>query len=302
MSSVPDSTSSGRGAMRAAMSRCSIAPSWPGITCEPHMFHGTVCGAPTTTGSRRPPRPARARRARRGRACTCRRTRARRRDPSRVDERCAQHVERAPEVPEVALERHDAGHRRAHEIPVAVVLVVGHPVAALAEAAQVGREHDVAERREHVRVVVARAARLDAAHERLARAVPVDREHGGPGGVAARGDEEIRGHRHRLLDVEHDPRPRIVAAVDLLGGLEVERDRRRVRAQPGIELGPGAPATRRRPRGATAAAAATCSSWSRQYAQLEKLRVRLTPARRAPSRARPARWRRYAGDSHAAGK
>ena len=48
--------------------------------------------------------------------------------------------------------RHDAGHRGAHEIPVAVVLLVGHPVGPLAEAAEVGREHDVALAREHVRV------------------------------------------------------------------------------------------------------------------------------------------------------
>ena len=60
------------------------------------------------------------------------------------DERVlGEHVERTAQVPQVARERHDAGHRRADEVPVAVVLVVGHPVGAFTEAAEVGREHDV---------------------------------------------------------------------------------------------------------------------------------------------------------------
>src|SRR5689334_8762813 len=54
-----------------------------------------------------------------------------------IDERVrGEHVERALQVPQVALVRDDTFHRGAHEIPVAVVLVVGHPVAALAEPAQ----------------------------------------------------------------------------------------------------------------------------------------------------------------------
>ena len=98
-----------------------------------------------------------------------------------------EHVERALHVPEVAFERDDAGHRGAHEVPVAFVLVLGHPVVAFTEAAKVGREHDVAEFRELMRVVVARPALVDPAHERLAWAVPVDRKHRGPGRrVAAR--------------------------------------------------------------------------------------------------------------------
>ena len=44
-SSMPVSTSSGRGAYRAARSTCSSDPSIPGSTCEPHMFQGTVWAA-----------------------------------------------------------------------------------------------------------------------------------------------------------------------------------------------------------------------------------------------------------------
>ncbi len=114
-----------------------------------------------------------------------------------------------------------------------MILPFRHPVGALAEPTQVGREYDVAKGCEHVRVVVARSAGLDAAHVPLARTVAVDREHCRPGRrVAARvRNEQVRGDRHRVLDVEHDPRTRVRAAVDLFRGLEVERYRGGVRAE-----------------------------------------------------------------------
>ncbi len=65
----------------------------------------------------------------------------------RVDERVrGEHVEGPAQVPHVALERHDAGHRGAHQVPVAVVLVVGHEVGPLPEAAEVRGQHHVAGR------------------------------------------------------------------------------------------------------------------------------------------------------------
>ena len=74
-----------------------------------------------------------------------------------------------------------------HEIQVAAVLVGWVPVPALAEAAQVGCEHDVPALCELVRVVtVVRRDRgaagvvVEPAHFRLARAVPVLRQHRRP--------------------------------------------------------------------------------------------------------------------------
>ena len=42
MSSVPDSTSMGRGATSAPRSSCSRWPSMPNKICEPHMFQGIL--------------------------------------------------------------------------------------------------------------------------------------------------------------------------------------------------------------------------------------------------------------------
>ena len=138
-----------------------------------------------------------------------------------------EHVERALQVPQVARVRDDAGHRRAHEIPVAVVLLVGHPVAALTEPAQVGREHDVALAREHVRVRRAFVVLLvgDAADARLPRTVPVDREQRGPGLDPIVRDEEIRGNRHGRLGVEHDALAPVRTTVNGLGDFELEGHR-----------------------------------------------------------------------------
>ena len=222
-----------------------------------------------------------------------------------VDERVrGQHVEGPAEVPEVALERHDAGHRGAHQVPVAVVLLVGHEVGPLAEAAEVRREHDVAGTRELIGVVVARATRHDAAHQVLARSVAVDREHGGSGRVARVRHEQVRGHRHRALGVEDDAVAAVRAAIHRVGRLDVEWNRvghgpeerahPRVGAYPPLlELlgivGEGIGARDRvevqapvRPVGEVAPAGHEVGS----------------SAQASP----PARWRRYAGDSHAPGK
>ena len=202
----------------------------------------------------------------------------------------------------------DAGHRGADEIPVAVVLVGRHPVGALAEAAQVGREHHVAERRERVRVVVAGTARLDAAHQRLAGPVTVDREHGRAGrGVAARvRHEEIRGHRHRRLGVEHDAVPRVVAAVDRFG-----RPRDRAGRAPDAHRGSAARSARVRARHASSSARRASTGPGRVDAF--ELQAPVRPVGEvagagahagSPSAQPrpPERWRRYVGDSHAAGK
>jgi hypothetical protein len=88
-----------------------------------------------------------------------------------------------------------------------LVLVLGHPVGALAETSQVGREHDVPVRRERVRVGLVVAG--DPAHRVLPGPVPVDGEHRGTGRAPVVRDEQVRGHRHRGLAVEHD----VLAAV-----------------------------------------------------------------------------------------
>ena len=78
-------------------------------------------------------------------------------DPLRVDERVRlEHVERAGQVPQVGGERGLAGHHRVHEVGVAGVVVGWVPVEPLAEAAQVGGQHDVAAPGELVGVVAVR--------------------------------------------------------------------------------------------------------------------------------------------------
>ena len=75
-------------------------------------------------------------------------------EPVGVDERMlGEHVETAREIPQVQREHVEAEHRRVHLRVVAVVDVRRVPVGALAEAAQVRREHDVPAQRELVPVV-----------------------------------------------------------------------------------------------------------------------------------------------------
>ncbi len=151
-----------------------------------------------------------------------------------------QHVEAALEIPEVARQRHDSRHRCAHEIPVAVVLVVGHPIGACAEAAQVGRKDHVSRECELMGIVAGVPVDLrafggivvvDAAHHRLARPVAVDREHGRSRRVTTVRDEEKRRYRHRRFGVEHDLVETVRAAVDRVQHLQLERHGWRRRTQ-----------------------------------------------------------------------
>ena len=297
-SSVPVSTSSGRGATSAATSRCSSAPSCPGSTCEPHMFHGTVCAAATTRGSRTRSRPrTRSSSAARNSVHVPPYESPAARDAVGSTSGCAASTSSARcRSQRLRCERHDAGHRGAHEVPVAVVLVVGHPVGALAEAAQVGREHDVA------RASRARArtsspsscSRRSTPHmQRLARTVAVDREHRRSGLARSCGTSRYAGtdivasvsnttRSRRYVPQSTDlGRSRGRAAPARARARASRRAAPRTRAAPRLEL-------RRDRRAGTGSASTTVSSCSRQYAQLEKLRAcGVTRSRRAPSRGRP---------------
>ena len=282
-------------------------PSCPGSTCEPHMFHGTVCAAAPrreVAGHDRGARPGR--RARRGTACTSRRTRARRPRCGRASTSgCAASTSSArPQVPEVALERHDAGHRGAHEVPVAVVLVVGHPVGALAEAAEVGREHDVAG-----------ASRAGARSRRPRR--PATRPHTSalPGpcpwiastagsGPRSRscGTSRYAGTDIVRFGVEDDAVAAVRAAVDRLG-------RSRRRAAPGPGSGPSSARARASVRARHASNCSGSSTGHGSARRPSRAAGASTPSRRScdarvtiassAQASPPARWRRYAGDSHA---
>ena len=84
----------------------------------------------------------------------------------------------AGQVPQVLGQRAEPRHHGVDEVGVAGVVVVGVPVEALAEAPQVGGEHDVAPPGQLVRVVgVGRARALEPARLGLARPVAVDGEH-----------------------------------------------------------------------------------------------------------------------------
>ena len=62
-------------------------------------------------------------------------------------------VEAAPQVPDVLAQRVPARHGRVHQVGVAGVVVLGRPVEALAEAAQIGSEDEVAPTGQLERVV-----------------------------------------------------------------------------------------------------------------------------------------------------
>ena len=231
MSSIPFSASSGRGAIERRDVEVLDRADLTGHDLRAaHVPRDRVRRSPRRQVARRRSRRAPARRSRRGTACTSRRTTGRRR-PSAPGRRAGARASTSSarwRSQRLRSMRHDAVHRGAHEIPVAVVLVVGHPVGPLAEAAQVGREHDVALAREHVRVRRAFVVLLveQAADARLAR----DRGRGsraspGPGSVRSCGTRRYAGNRHRRLGVEHDAVAPVGAAVDRLGRLEIERHR-----------------------------------------------------------------------------
>ena len=164
--------------------------------------------------------------------------------------------------------------------------------AALAEAAQVGREHDVAGAREHVRV---RRALVVLLVDRRRRSAPCpDRARGSRAPPVRARPRSCGTSRYAGTDivasVSNTTRSRrYVPQSTLLGRLEIQRHGfgRAARASRRAARAPGAPRARsaRGRRAGSGSASTLASCWSRQYAQFEKLRVRLTP-RRAPNRAR----------------
>ena len=139
---------------------------------------------------------------------------------------------RPHEVPEVLGERAPAGHDLVHEVGVTGVVVLGVPVQALAEAAQVRGQHHVAAPGELGRVVTTRLVpRLDPADTGLARAVAVDGQDGRPRARTAVGHQEVGGYGHRVLGVVHQP----VAAVPVRRLAAVELGPRRDPFRPGRE-------------------------------------------------------------------
>ena len=147
----------------------------------------------------------------------------------RVDERVLlQHVEAAPQVPDVLGQRVPPRHGGVHQVGVARVVVLGIPVEPLAEAAQVGRQHDVAPAGQLERVVgVGHVGVLEPDHLRLARPVAVAGEDGRSRrpALALVGHQQVGRHRHGVLGVEDDLVPPVAVAGDRLEGLDVERHR-----------------------------------------------------------------------------
>ena len=125
-------------------------------------------------------------------------------------------VEGACQVPQVLGEGLTPGHHGVDQVGVAGVVVVGVPVEPLAEAAQVGGEHDVATPGQLVGVVgVGGAGALEPARPRTCPA----RGRGRPAPLAradrrAVGHEQIGGHRHRVLGVEDDLVAPVPVALD----------------------------------------------------------------------------------------
>ena len=150
----------------------------------------------------------------------------------------SQHVEAATQVPDVLGQRVPARHGGVDEVGVARVVVLGVPVQALAEAAQVRRQHDIAPAGQLERVVgVRHVGVLQPDHLGLPRPVAVAGEDGRARvGASSRavGDEQVGRHRHGVLGVEDDLVPPVAVAGDRLEGLDVERDRRGLGAE---ELG-----------------------------------------------------------------
>ena len=184
-------------------------------------------------------------------------------DAGGVDERVLlQHVEAAPQVPDVLGQRVPARHGGVDQVGVARVVVLGVPVEALAEAAQVGRQHDVAPPGQLEGVVgVGHVGVLQADHLGLARPVAVAGEDGRARRAvgALVGDEQVGRHRHGVLGVEDDLVPPVAVAGHRLERLDVERDRLRARARGARSGGRGsAPPRRRWPSGSPSGSG---SSW-----------------------------------------
>ena len=308
-----------RGAISDATSRCSIAPSWPGqdlraahVPRDACARRATTTGSRTTTATRtrssiaarnsvhvapyeRPAAPmragidervrARARRARAAGPRGCARAARRRpswrtRDPSRSGT-CRR-----------------ASSRRAHRSR-----------AGRARARRSPRDASC------VRVGVAFVVPPRSSTPQM-RALPGPcpwiASTAGPGsrrGRAARAGTRAPTSSPRCRT--RRARARYVAAVDGLGRLEVERHRlgrgpehREHAARARARATARARVARSSSGHGSASTAASCCS--RQYAQFEKFRGGsrgvVTRRRRAPSRGRPTRCRRYAGVSHAHGK
>ena len=228
------------------------------------------------------------------------------RDPIGRDERVAgEQVERTMQVPQVARERHDAGHRRADQVPVAVVLVVGHPVGAFTEAAEVGREHDVTHRRE----LVARSRRpRRPRRRRTASPCPV-RARGSRGPRIPAATRSCGTSRYAGIDmvgfgVEDERSRRYVPQSTDSVHLDVRRHRRRVGSEQVDSRARGARPPRLEP---APDRRRDTDPTRRRFEVQPPVRpvgevARAGVKRPAPNRGHPRGGWRYAGVSHAAGK
>ena len=184
-----------------------------------------------------------------------------------------------------------------------MVLVVGHPVGAFTEAAEVGREHDVTHspragarsRRPRPPPARGRTASPCPVRGRGSRARPV------PARVRAScGTSRYAGTDMVRFGVEDDAVAAVRAAVDRLGDLDVERHRARVgvRAASSTRVA-CASATRRTSAGSSTGHGSTRRRFRgcrRQYAQLEKLRAPRHASQR-PTEAARRDGCRYGGRS-----
>ena len=106
-----------------------------------------------------------------------------------------EHIEAAGEVPDVLAQRVPPGHDGMDQVGVAGVVVLGVPVLALTEAAQVGRQDDVAlpDQLEAV-VAIRRVGVLQPHRLGLSGPVTVTRQHGRPRRDPSRRDQQVGGH------------------------------------------------------------------------------------------------------------
>ena len=139
-----------------------------------------------------------------------------------------QDVERSAEVPHVLGQRVPPGHHGVDEVGVAGVVIIGIPVLALSEAAEVRCEDDVAAPGQLVGVVgVGHVGVLETDRLGLAGAVAVAGQHRrtrAPSIDTGVRHEEVGRHRHGVLAVEDHLVAAVTVAVGRLEDLEVQGD------------------------------------------------------------------------------
>ena len=237
MSSVPFSTSSGRGAIERGdvevLDRAELAGQ---DLRAAHVPRDRVRGPPRRQVARRRPRRGRVRRARRGTACTSRRTRARpRRSAPGSTSGCArEHVERALRDPRGcarAARRRPSWRTRDPSRSG----TCRRASSRRARRSRAGRARARRSPRSRARARTSSPRRAPRSSTPQMRDLPGPwpwiASTAGPGSVAIVRHEQVRGHRHRRLGVEHDAVAAVRAAVDGLGRLEIERHRLGRRAE-----------------------------------------------------------------------